>query len=552
MYRVNNCQYFSARPYEIIRQLTDIDYKIATLQDNAAALHGREVDLAHIPAAEFAKHGGYVGIDFGAVNQIGSMLVFANKPITQLKRIYVDSCAGASVIVTKILLQQHWKINVPLIRMHGSYDLQQYSDNDGLLLVGSNCIEPRDRYEYIYDLTTEWNSLTSLPIVTTIWAMRPGAIPKSKVSEIVDVFHRAIRAVSEFYEDADSKRLLSLPDSVEYLDSVSHYLDEETIQGLEEFFKRGSQLGLIPDMKYQSATFSMVASHPKPIEIRKSVDELLKESMQGVRIPQFTCEQLLKNASIADLGLAADFHRKNIHADIVEKKIARWKLEELMQSNIEPYFEEHDLVEILVSSKEEFQKTLDLLEMLENEDVLKIRIVIDRTRPSSRSLLLSSLLKEVKRASMIGIKEFALLDKVLLIGWMMRELDLSVDDWIHFTRELHSLGCTLAMGVWFSPDQTWEQRLAHLHRIREIQEDCSNISRVFLHYSKNWDIPDLTEMKIRMIVACRFYLDNIDTICERQHSTDSIIPRLGLSYGASEYEVNTRAATFKLPKRTHI
>ncbi len=192
-----------------------------------------EVDVALVPVAIIPKlkeH--HIISDFciGAEGPVASVCLFSDVPLQEIKRIYLDYQSRTSVALLKLLVREHWKLNVELVETSGGYE-HLIKGTDAGLVIGDRALKQRRVSPYIYDLAETWMRFTSLPFVFAAWiSNRPLPV------EFIQLFN-----------DANSIGLNSLPTvvaensspdydlTVYFTQNISYPLTPAKRQGLQRF-----------------------------------------------------------------------------------------------------------------------------------------------------------------------------------------------------------------------------------------------------------------------------------------------------------------------------
>jgi chorismate dehydratase len=142
----------------------------------ASALERGALDAALIPAIEYLRGIGKYYIDGPAhiaVAKSCSLLLVANKDIEQVRRVAVDEFARTPVAVLRIVLDRLYGI-MPDICVAKDAQENWQDRFDAVLLSGDLGLgyfyrNPQGK-DKVYNLTELWTSITSTPLVLSIWA----------------------------------------------------------------------------------------------------------------------------------------------------------------------------------------------------------------------------------------------------------------------------------------------------------------------------------------------------------------------------------------------
>lgn len=107
----------------------------------------------------------------GSDGPVRTVSLFADRPVEDLKRIYLDFHSKTSVELLKLLLKDYWKLSPELIPAKPGF-IDQIGGDTGALVIGDRAIGLNQRFEYIYDLSEEWRKWKGLPFVFAVWVSR--------------------------------------------------------------------------------------------------------------------------------------------------------------------------------------------------------------------------------------------------------------------------------------------------------------------------------------------------------------------------------------------
>jgi chorismate dehydratase len=130
-----------------------------------------EVDVALVPVATIPRLQEYHIISdycIGAEGPVASVCLFSDVPLQEIKRIYLDYQSRSSVALLKILVRDHWKLDVEFVPTTGAYQ-ELIKGTDAGLVIGDRALEQRHHSPYIYDLAEHWIRFTNLPFVFAAW-----------------------------------------------------------------------------------------------------------------------------------------------------------------------------------------------------------------------------------------------------------------------------------------------------------------------------------------------------------------------------------------------
>ena len=196
-------------------------------------LHG-EVDLALAPVAIIPElPEAHIVSDFciGAVGKVKTVCIFSEKPLTEVKRIYLDFHSRTSVALTRILCAQYWQIKPEFIPATEGFE-QKIGGDTAALIIGDRAIGRDRQFPYTYDLGEAWLNWTGLPFVFAAWISTKPLHP-----DLLARFNAALQTGIEHIPDL-TKILPAIPgiDVEDYFrHNISYVLDQPKWQALHRF-----------------------------------------------------------------------------------------------------------------------------------------------------------------------------------------------------------------------------------------------------------------------------------------------------------------------------
>jgi chorismate dehydratase len=106
---------------------------------------------------------------------------------------------------------------------------------------------PAGRFEIVWDLGDEWCRFTGLPFVFAMWAARAGADLDGVEAALGEARDAGVAHLEEIAQREAASLGLTRPQCVAYLrDNLYFYMGPREQRGLELFYKKAAQLGLVP------------------------------------------------------------------------------------------------------------------------------------------------------------------------------------------------------------------------------------------------------------------------------------------------------------------
>ena len=242
----------------------------------AEDLRAGRADVAIIPAIEYQRIPGLAILPDMAIaskNQVRSLLIVSRKPIEQVKTFALDSSSRSTQVLTRILCAEKWRIAPQFAEALPDLP-EMLHDADAALLIGDPALRVSLEIEkdswpgapcqtvcqaatlgitssellYVYDVVGEWRSLTGLPAVLAVWAVRRELATAELTADFLASRDFGLAHLREISYEASHD--LELPQRAldSYLrDNIDFSLDAENRRGLELYFAHAAKLGLIPE-----------------------------------------------------------------------------------------------------------------------------------------------------------------------------------------------------------------------------------------------------------------------------------------------------------------
>lgn len=141
-------------------------------------------DVGIVPTFEYFVTGTYAIVPAGAIatrRRVGSVVIVANAPLEELRRVVLDPASLTSVNLLRVLHREYgWKFflqeSSPQPEEATSAQwLLNCSEPAGQLLIGDPALAAAGKFPFTYDLGTLWYELTGLPFVFAAWLVHPKA-----------------------------------------------------------------------------------------------------------------------------------------------------------------------------------------------------------------------------------------------------------------------------------------------------------------------------------------------------------------------------------------
>jgi chorismate dehydratase len=194
----------------------------------------KEIDLGLVPVAVLPRldHYHIVGNHcIGTEGEIASVALFSEVPMNEIQKIYLDYQSQTSVALLQYLLREYWGINPEIAQAANEDYRKEIRGTTAGLVIGDRAFEQRKISTFIYDLGSEWRSITGLPFVFAAWISNE-KLPKDFIQRFDDANAAGLIRIDEIVE----KENFSLFDLRKYYRlHLSYELDDRKRQGLTHF-----------------------------------------------------------------------------------------------------------------------------------------------------------------------------------------------------------------------------------------------------------------------------------------------------------------------------
>lgn len=242
-YKVSAVSYLNTIPFvyglkqcELIK---NIDLKLDYPSVCADKLINGSVDFALIPVVAIPKlKRSYIISDYciGANGPVDTVCLFSDVPIDKINSIGLDYQSRTSVALLKVLLKEYWKVNPILINEDVGFE-NKIKGKHAALVIGDRAFTLISKHKFIYDLSTIWKEMTSLPFVFAAWVSNT-KLPQ----DFINTFNRALEKGLINIDKALALEGYNYPkckSPKDYLNNkISYNLDSKKQKGMELFLSK--------------------------------------------------------------------------------------------------------------------------------------------------------------------------------------------------------------------------------------------------------------------------------------------------------------------------
>ena len=167
----------------------------------------------------------------GSEGEIASVCLFSEVPMNEIKTVYLDYQSRSSVALLKWLMKEYWDIKPEIVLAKDENYRNLIKGNTAGLVIGDRALEQRKISTFIYDLGSEWRSITGLPFVFAAWVSK-----KKLDDEFIRLFNEANAMGLQRIDEIVKETAFDLYDLKKYYTlHLSYKLDESKRKGMEKF-----------------------------------------------------------------------------------------------------------------------------------------------------------------------------------------------------------------------------------------------------------------------------------------------------------------------------
>jgi cyclic dehypoxanthinyl futalosine synthase len=577
--RVAAVGYLNARPlYEGLERpsaSSPVDLTCASPREVARRLAEDEADVALMPVAAAATIGDLRlvrGCAIGARGAVRSILIVADRPIDTLEELAVDLSSRTSVVLARLVLRARQRGREPrLVVADPTEAIAKVGGARGALVIGDPALEIEGRFAHSLDLGLAWWELTRLPFVFAAWCGRAGALSADDEALLEAAKASGMGRRDAIAEEHAARTGLSPASLRAYLrDAIRYGLGDEERRGLERFYDEAAHAGLLPRTRVR-----FFDDDRRAPAARATLDTLLGRAAEGERLSAAEGERLLDEASLFDLGLAADAVRRRKHPNgvvtyIVDRNVNYTNVC-TTSCRFCAFYRPLGHPESYVLSREELGKKLQ-----EVVDAGGVQILLQGgLHPELRIEWYEDLFRWMKREYRLGLHALSpeeILHIARLEGLTVRQVlerlraagldsvpgggaEILVDrvrrkiakakctseQWLGVMRVAHQMGLRSSATMMYGTIDTPRDRVAHLVKIRDLQDETNGFTAFFC-----WDFQHErgtrieagdhgTVLYLRQQAVARVLLDNVAHVGASWVTQGPEVGQVALRFGADDF-----------------
>ena len=238
--KVGIVSYLNTRPLLYGLKLPPIANEIQLVEENPARLAelliDDEIDVGLIPIAVIPQLEKYfICGDYciATETEVASVCLFSEVPVNQIERVYLDYQSRSSVALLKWLMKEFWNIHPEMVQATDDSYRKKIQGTVAGLVIGDRAFEQRKISTFIYDLASEWRTITGMPFVFAAWISKE-PLPTSFIQKFDEANAIGLSHIDEIvtslqFELYDLKKYYSL--------HLSYKFDDRKRKGMELFLQ---------------------------------------------------------------------------------------------------------------------------------------------------------------------------------------------------------------------------------------------------------------------------------------------------------------------------
>lgn len=240
-----------ANTYPFIYGLTEqgFDSRVTLVTDHpsdcAAKLIKGDVDLGLIPAATLPLLKEYHIISnycIGANGAVKTVMLLSNCPMKDIQNVYLDYRSRSSVMLMKILAKKSWKKEFTWMETTEGFNFTDIKLNEAVVLIGDQCFEYENNFQYKIDLALEWKKFSGLPFVFACWTANK-KLDEGFIEEFNKALQSGVNNIDAVVERFGSSGIITGNILKKYLtENIDYDFNDEKKRALKLFLKLMAEL----------------------------------------------------------------------------------------------------------------------------------------------------------------------------------------------------------------------------------------------------------------------------------------------------------------------
>jgi len=533
-----------------------------------------EATLGLIPVAAAATLGDirFVrGVGIAARGPVRSVLLVSNVSLDSVDAVELDLSSRTSAVLVRLLLARLRKTEPRYVGRRYAGDGPRPDGRSAALVIGDPALALEGRFSQVLDLGQAWFEWTGLPFLFAAWGARAHTDVSLADQEALRLaLAEGLRERAAIARDQSRATGIDAVTAHAYLtEAIRYEFDDEERRGLERFFDEAARAGLLPK------TTLRFADEQPSFSRAPGLDSLLERAAGGERLSGSEAMRLATEASLFDVGMAADAVRRAKHPhDVVTYIVDR----NVNYTNVCTtscrfcaFYRPVGHPEGYVLSREQLAQKLQevvdaggvqiLLQGGLNPDLplawyedlfrwMKQSFALGLHALSPEEIWHISRLESLPIETVLERLHAAGLDSVpgggaeILVDRVRRRIakaKCSSEMWLQVMRVAHQMGLRSSATMMYGTTDTTLDRILHLLKLRDLQDETGGFTAFFC-----WDFQHEqgtriqagdtgTSLYLRTQALARLVLDNFDHVGASWVTQGPDIGEIALRFGADDF-----------------
>jgi cyclic dehypoxanthinyl futalosine synthase len=545
----------------------------------AAAVARGEADLALMPLASYATATEDLrivpGIAVASRGPVRTVLLMGDVPWEAMDTIVLDEASRTSQMLVRLL--SHARGLDPWFES-ADHDgiLERIGGKRGALVIGDACFSASLRFRYIYDLGAEWTERVGLPMVNAGWIGRPEALMPGDVALLQESLALGLAHRDEIARTFAAADGVDVSVYQRYFHENIHYvLGASELCGAAAFLDRAYSAGLLSKKPVIRLYPNDFPPKSRSTQAKSSIDVLLADAATGIRLSFEEGVRLYQEASLFDLGQAADTRRRSLHPQgvvtyIIDRNVNYTNACTTACQFCNFYRPPGDSRVYTLTRDELAQKLQETVDMggiqvllqggINPELGLAYYEELFRWMKANFPIAIHGLSPEEIRylAEREGLTIPAVLERLIaagidsIPGGAAEILDdeirqrispqkCSVATWLEVMRQAHRLGLRTTATLVFGFGEKAQHLVGHFDKLRALEDETAGFT-AFISWSfqaEGTKLPlhdDTTATRyLRTLALARLYLDNFPNVQVSWVTMGPAIGQVGLRFGGNDF-----------------
>jgi chorismate dehydratase len=215
-------------------------------------LKDKRADAAMIPAIEYQRIPDILAVPDVCVaskSRVRSVVLASRIPIEEVRSVALDTSSRTSATLIQIIFSKFYGVQ-PAYRQSPPRIEQMLETDDAALIIGDPAMLIDRSALHVYDLAEVWRKHTGMPFVFAFWAVRKDSGNWRGEVDFLAAKREGLAHTDELATQYSESLGLPRQELITYLtENINYDLDEESLQGLNLYYRLAAECRLIEAFK---------------------------------------------------------------------------------------------------------------------------------------------------------------------------------------------------------------------------------------------------------------------------------------------------------------